>query len=250
MTRKNLEPLKQFNAQLVQAPLQGLLRNTESELARRFQQAMVSRERMAERTFSFFLILARFTIVSYKSICLIVSDSDDGSKREKKFVLVLPPVNRQLMDMLFNIIYITDDFPSRSLEYELYGYRQAREQYDRVYERFGADPSPHWQQYFENQRGFLETMEKYLSITAEQKANPKIIHYWVGPARLIRRKTKSQPFLKFLDTWFYSETSAQAHLKVIAFRQVGKGEDWRPRFKKKKADIELSALAQSFCLSP
>jgi hypothetical protein len=54
MTRKNLEPLKQFNAQLVQAPLQGLLRNTESELARRFQQAMVSRERMAERTFSFF----------------------------------------------------------------------------------------------------------------------------------------------------------------------------------------------------
>jgi hypothetical protein len=103
-----------------------------------------------------------------------------------------------------------------------------------VYERFGADPSPHWQQYFENQRGFLETMEKYLSITAEQKANPKIIHYWVGPARLIRRKTKSQPFLKFLDTWFYSETSAQAHLKVIAFRQVGKGEDWRPRFKKKK----------------
>lgn len=149
---------------------------------------------MAERTFSFFLILARFTILSYKSVCFIVSDSDDGSKREKKFVLVLPPVNRQLMDMLFNIIYITDDFPSRSLEYELYGYRQAREQYDRVYERFGPSPNPHWQQYFENQRGFLETMEKYLSITAEQKANPKIIHYWVGPARLIRRKRKGSPF--------------------------------------------------------
>ncbi len=35
---------------------------------------------------------------------------------------------------------------------------------------------------------------------------------------------------------------------MIAFRHDGKGEDWWPRLKKKKADTELSAPVQSFCL--
>jgi hypothetical protein len=218
MTRQNQEPLLPFNAQLVQAPLQGLLRNTDCELARRFQRAAASRDRGAERTLSLFLILARFTKTSYESVSFLASNADDGSKRKKEFVLVVPPINRQLMDMLFNIVYITDDFPSRSLDYELYGYRQAREQYDRVYERFGNLPK--WERHFEEQREFLKNMERYLSITDEQKASPSIIRYWVGPARLIKRKTKSQYFLKFLDTWFYSETSAQAHLNPAGLFSV------------------------------
>jgi hypothetical protein len=63
-------------------------------------------------------------------------------------------------------------------------------------------------------------MERYLSITEEQRADPAIIRYWVGPARLIRRQTKSQSFLKFLDAWFYSETSAQAHLNPAGLFSV------------------------------
>jgi hypothetical protein len=218
MIHENQEPLVEFNVQLVQAPLQGLFRNTDSELARRFQHATVTRDRVAERTLSFFLILTRFAKTSYESISFIASDSDDGSKRKKEFVFVLPPVNRQLMDMLFNIIYITDSFPSRSMEYELYGYRQAREQYNQVYSRFGS--LPRWRQHFETQQAFLLDMEKYLSITAEQKADPAIIRYWPGPKRLTKRPTKSQPFLKFLDTWFYSETSAQAHLNPAGLFSV------------------------------
>ena len=216
--RQNQQPLVPFNARLVQAPLQGLLRNTDSELARRYQKAAALQNRDAERTLSLFLILTRFTKTSYESVCFLTSSEDDGSKRKKEFVLVLPPINRQLMDMLFNLIYITDDFPSRSREYELYGYRQAREQYDRVYERFGKLPK--WQQHFEDQRAFLKLMETYISITDEQRTNPATIRFWVGPARLIRRKTKSQPFLKFLDTWFYSETSAQAHLNPAGLFSV------------------------------
>jgi hypothetical protein len=218
MTRQNQERLVAFDARLVQAPLQGLLRNIDSELARRYQKATASQDRGEERTLSLFLILTRFLKTSYESICFLTSSADDGSKRKKEFVFVLPPINRQLMDMLFNIIYITDGFPSRSRDYELYGYRQAREQYDRIYERFGNLPT--WQQHFEDQRAFLKTMEKYLSITSEQTTNPSGIRYWVGPARLIRRKTKSQDFLKFLDAWFYSETSAQAHLNPAGLFSV------------------------------
>jgi len=210
MPEPNLPPLRDFDARLVQAPLQGLIRNADSELARRYKKAAASHDRNGEKTLSFFLILTRFTKTSYESLSFLSSSADDSSKRKREFVLVLPPINRQLMDMLFNVIYITDDFPKRSLEYELYGYRQAREQYDRVFERFGS--LPNWQQHFKEQQEFLRTMETYLSITDEQKADPGTIHYWVGPAKLVKRKTKSQPFLEFFNTWFYSETSAQAHL--------------------------------------
>lgn len=219
MARKNQEPLTPFNAQIVQAPLQGLLRNAERELARQFEQAAKRQARDAERTLSRFLILTRFTINSYESVCFIVSDTDDGSRRKKDFVLVLPPINRQLMDMLFNIIYITDDFATRSLDYELYGYRQAREQYERTYKRFGA--LSRWQQHFEDQREFLSVMERYLSITSQQKIDPSgSIRYWPAPARLIKRHSKSRPFMEFLNTWFYSETSAQAHLNPAGLFSV------------------------------
>jgi hypothetical protein len=119
--------------------MEGLLRNTDGELVRRFERAMKEQDRYAERTLSLFLILTRFAKTSYESACFISADADDGSRRRKEFVLILPPINRQLIDMLFNIVYITDDFPSRSLEYELYGYRQLREQYDQMYARFGED---------------------------------------------------------------------------------------------------------------
>jgi len=115
------KPLIAFKAQLVQAPMQGLLRNTDGELARRLKRAMQERDRYAERTLSLFLILTRFAKTSYESACFIASDDDDGSRRRKEFILVLPPINRQLIDMLFNVVYITDDFASRSLEYEFYG---------------------------------------------------------------------------------------------------------------------------------
>jgi hypothetical protein len=219
MPESKMPPLREFDARLVQAPLQGLFRNSDSELARRFRTAMASHDREAERTLSFFLILTRFAKISYESVSFLISSADDGSKRKREFVLVLPPINRQLMDMLFNLVYITDDFTRRSREFELYGYRQAREQYDRVYERFGS--LPNWRQHFEDQQGFLKLMETYLSITDAQKADPAgTIRYWVNPARLIKRPSKSQAFLKFFNTWFYSETSAQAHLNPAGLFSV------------------------------
>jgi hypothetical protein len=115
MPTSNTPPLREFDARLVQAPLQGLFRNSDSELTRRFKRALASHDSIAEKTVSLFLILTRFTKISYESVSVLVSSVDDGSKRKQEFVLVLPPINRQLMDMLFNIIYITDDFAQRSV---------------------------------------------------------------------------------------------------------------------------------------
>ena len=39
---------------------------------------------------------------------------------------MLPATNRQLLDLLFTLVFMLDDFPERSMSYELSGYRQAR----------------------------------------------------------------------------------------------------------------------------
>ena len=108
-------PLEVFDARIVQAPLQGLLRNMDSELVRRLKQVMTSHDSEAERRLSLFLIMLRFTKNSYEAASFLCSDAEDTPKRKREFVLILPPTNRQLLDLLFTLVFMLDDFPSRSM---------------------------------------------------------------------------------------------------------------------------------------
>jgi hypothetical protein len=64
-------------------------------------------------------------------------------------------------------------------------------------------------------------MERYFPITPEQKVNPTVIGRWLGPSKLAKKSTKSQPFLEFLDKWLYGDTSAQSHLNARGLSEVG-----------------------------
>jgi hypothetical protein len=219
MSERNLQPLEVFDARLVQAPLQGLLRNMDAELTRLLQKSMSSHDPEAERRYSLFLLMIRFTKNSYEAASFMCSDADDASKRKREFALLLPPTNRQLLDLLFTLVFMLDDFPTRSMKFELAGYRQAREEYDKFHERFGVDTNR--QEHFSDLRELQQTMEKYLTITPEQKASPDSIAYWRAPYRLMKTPTRSQPFMEFLERWLYGETSAQAHLNPAGLFAVG-----------------------------
>ena len=212
-------PSKVFDARTVQAPLQGLFRNMDCELVRRLEKAVASRDTGAERTLSLFLLMLRFTENSHEAMSFLCSSEKDNPKRKKEFVLMLPPANRQLLDLLFTLVFMLDDFPKRSMEYELCGYRQAREEYDKFFTRYGANPE--WQAHFQSLQGWLPDMEKYLSITPQQKAKPDKNPYWRGPYKLMKQATKSQPFMEYLEKWIYGETSAQAHLNPAGLFSVG-----------------------------
>ena len=216
--KQKIFPLEVFDAQIVQTPMRGLLRNMDGELGRVFGHSMTIRDAQAERNLSLFLMMLRFTNTSYEAACFLCSDEDDAPKRKREFALVLPPTNRQLLDLLFTLVFMLDDFPVRSVAYELSGYRQLREEYDKYYGRFGTDPK--WQTRFVELREFQQTMETYLSITPEQKADPTLISYWYAPYRLMKKPTKSQPFLQHLEQWLYGETSAQAHLNAAGLFTV------------------------------
>jgi hypothetical protein len=77
-----------------------------------------------------------------------------------------------------------------------------------------------WQAHFVNLQAWLATMEKYVSITPEQKSKPNDIPYWWGPYKLMNRPTQSRAFLEFLEKWIYGETSAQAHLNAAGLFSV------------------------------
>jgi hypothetical protein len=221
MAEQKVSPPEEFDARIVQAPLQGLLRNIDSELVRRLRRAATSRDSEAERRVSLFLTMIRLTKNCYEAVSFICSDSDDNPKRKREFILILPPTNRQLLDLLFTLVFMLDDFPARSMAYELGGYRQAREEFDKFYARYGTSTNPKWQAHFLTLQEWLPKMETYLSVTPEQKANPALIQYWRAPYRLMQTPTKSQPFMEYLEKWLYGETSAQAHLNAAGLFSIG-----------------------------
>jgi hypothetical protein len=216
--KPKLAPLEVFDARIVQTPIQGLLRNMDCDLVRLLNQSTESLDSEAERKFSLFLMMLRFTKNSYEAASFLCSDADDAPKRKREFVLILPPINRQLLDLLFTLVFMLDDFPARSLAYELSGYRQLREEYDKFHNRYGTDPK--WQTRFEAIRELQQRMERYLPITPEQKADPILIPYWRAPYKLMLKATTSKPFMEFLERWLYGETSTQAHLNAAGLFSV------------------------------
>src|SRR6266481_5930728 len=150
MVRRKLPPLKVFDAPVVQTPLRGLLINMDRDLERRLERAKQSPDREQERRLSLLMMMMRFTGNSYDAVSFLLTTEGDDPKRKSRFALVVPPINRQILDLLFSLVFMLDDFPERSLAYELSGYRQIREEYDKFHRRYGTNPK--WQQYFSDLR--------------------------------------------------------------------------------------------------
>ena len=127
MTTRRFQPLKVFNAEVVQKPLDGLLINVSREVERSLKTAIEARNPETERHWSLLLMILRLAARSYESVCFLLLSAQDDPKLLSRRALVIPPINRQMMDALFSLVYMMDDFPARSLEYELSGYRQLRE---------------------------------------------------------------------------------------------------------------------------
>jgi len=158
MGRSEPVPLKEFDARTVQAPLQGLFRNMDCELVRKLKKAIASRDAEGERKFSLFLLMLRFTNNSYEAMSSLCSSMDDAPKGKKTFALMLAPTNRRLLDLLVTLVFMADDFPTRSMAYERSGHRQAREEYDKFFIRFGTHPM--WQAHFLSLQGWLPTVAR------------------------------------------------------------------------------------------
>jgi hypothetical protein len=202
------KPLRAFDFGLVAARMDGLLFNIDRHL-QRLKRKFGDVPTM-DRSLSLSNVLLRFARNSYNAVRYLTARTPEDSARRPNYVLVVPAINRQLLDLLFSLVYMMDDFEVRSLQYQRAGWRESLEEYHKYKNHFSADPA--WSQHFKNLKNNLEMMVSQFGITNEQQKNPRSILYWKHPGDLKDEKTASRPFLKYLDKWLYGDTSAQAHL--------------------------------------
>jgi hypothetical protein len=137
---KKVQPLEEFNFSVVQQPLFGLLRNVDSDLRRLVTNLAETNDFEELRRVTLLSIMLRFAINSYQAVSFLLSDTDDHPRRLPQFVLVVPPINRQLIDLWFSLVYIMDDFAPRALAYDQCGYRETGEEVEKMKARYGSDP--------------------------------------------------------------------------------------------------------------
>jgi hypothetical protein len=202
------KPLRAFDFGLVAARMDGLLFNVDRHLQR------LKREHgnvpTVDRCVSLLNVLLRFARNSYNAVRYLTARTPEDPARKPTYALVIPAINRQLLDLLFSLIYMLDDFEARSLQYQRAGWRESFDEYQKHKNHFSADPA--WQQHFINLESNLEMMVVQFGITDEQRRNPASVPYWKHPFALKDEKTASRAFLRYLDKWLYGDTSAQAHL--------------------------------------
>lgn len=208
--RYPLKPLKRFDYKLVEAKLDGLLFNVDRDLQRRIKHAVSTKKVEADRCLSLLNVMLRFANNSYRAVRFVIAERPDEPARKPSYALIIAPVNRQLLDLLFSLVYMLDDFPTRSLRYHRAGWREAKEEYQKFKTEFSLDPE--WEAFFAAFKEGLDKWAPLFHITEKERKNARLIPYWKHPGDLKDEQSPCRNFLRWLDKWLYGDTSAQAHL--------------------------------------
>jgi hypothetical protein len=217
--RRQLKPLRKFDYLLVAEKMEGFLTNVDRDLQRAGLQALRGQPSHVARRFELLNIIVRFATNSYNAVRYLAGNIEVDDTRKRNYVLIVPAVNRQLLDLLFSLIYMLDDFEERSLQYQRSGWRELDESYRMLKSHFRNDPE--WTQHFRNVKGELDKMIVRLAISKDELKNPELIAFWKTPSQLKDEKTTSRSFLRYLAKWLYADTSEQAHLSFAGLAMVG-----------------------------
>jgi len=116
-----LRPLRHVDYGLVRAKLDGLLFNVDRDLQRRVKNLEQRQQWHGARQLVGLNAMVRFTKNTYDAVRYLVADTPEDHNRKPNYVLIVPAVNRQLLDLLFTLVYMFDDYDARALEYERAG---------------------------------------------------------------------------------------------------------------------------------
>ena len=150
----------------------------------------------------------------------LLSNSFQTYKAIRKLVVEDPKyptqahiLSRVLLDSLFSIIVLTEKPEEYAKWYEMAGYREAWEEYDREVKRFGdsLDDKP----YLDEKKRFLDAFAKRLKLSPEETSNPiKKIKYWPIPSQILKGNivnSQKKGFLEEVYSWRYSQISGWSH---------------------------------------
>lgn len=223
MSKKNLETSKDvpsrdkvFDFQTIRATLEGLLFNVERDLRRRMSEASSG---PAARGFILMRIGVLFTKQAFDAMRFLCADESSPGRRPE-YVFVVPSITRTLLEVLFTIIYVGEDFPLRADWFQKAGWREHWEERLKYLNEYSKKPE--WKNFFKEFAKALQIGIDELGITVEEKKRPNTIKYFPIGARLVgRMSSKNRSYVNWLQRWLYEETSAIAHFTPLGVMKFG-----------------------------
>ena len=184
------------------------LKGTELKIGREWPPALGGNEWHRE-PFLYALQTARWTFVA--SLYLL-ADSPADPCRHLEFTVAVPPLTRTILDMLFNFVFIFDDFQERLCWYLQSGLDETERMIKRFGDTYSGDPA--WSPWLSD----LSRVRKPFAMSRDRvcgKRNPPQRRF-PHPGKIVRgevpfKDPQSLDFLRYLNDWFYRDLSSSSH---------------------------------------
>lgn len=159
----------------------------------------------------------QLTEITYGTVRFLCADKPPNPARKMEFAESVPPLTRTILDSLFTVIFLLEDLPNRWTWFKKSGWREAEEEYQRLYAAHGTDPA--WTEWLRRlQEDIVSFVKRESGVTAEEQTNPKLITWWPNPGKMPGQSGGwRKDYLLYLNDWFYRELSAESHLSFNGF---------------------------------
>lgn len=228
---QKLPELTAFDYSKVQRPIEGLFRNTTEDLLRKSKPLPLHDQ---QRNFLLYFFV-RVAQVLYSAVVFIIAEQPPDPARNPKYALILPSINRQLIDLYVTLLYILDDFLPRVGGYQQSSWKDMKKHVESEIEKHGNDPV--WAEYISVQQGIVDKTAVAYDVTTTQQGNLNSIPWWDTPNRMKRKLEKKKKdhtknpatappltmneaaILHVIDEW-WGGTSQIAHMAFSGLLQV------------------------------
>jgi hypothetical protein len=157
--------------------------------------------------------LADFT---YQSVRFLCADKPENPARKLEFAVSVPPLARTILDSVFTVIFLLEDFPVRWNWFKKSAWREGEDDQQRLRTAYGDDPG--WTEWLKELDGIVGFLKQEAAITPAEEGNPKLIQWFPNPGKMPAQTTGwRQNHLRYLNDWFYRGLSAESHLSLNGF---------------------------------
>jgi hypothetical protein len=193
---------RRLNFELIREDLDSVLWATILKVERE-PNSQLARLQLAREQLLIMLLRARN---SYRTIRFVAADTPPDPNRRPAYMLSIPALNRMILDITFNVLYLFEDLEARFIWFLKAGWREQFEEFTRLNGTYGRYAE--WKVYLEGFDLHLKTGARLAGISQDE---------WPNPGKMPKLQVKAGgqspalEFLQYLNDWFYRDLSQEAH---------------------------------------
>jgi hypothetical protein len=213
--QKESQPPKVFHFATINKPIEDLQSKLEKDLKR---ESLTATDQKTGAGLLLMRIAVLFARHLYDSIRFLCSDEKTKGRRPE-YVLAVPSITRTLQEILFTVMYIGEDFPARSDRYYKASWRERMDERGKYCNEHSNKAE--WKPFLNKYQQALKEGIEQIKLTEEEGKKSQIIeHFHVGMRLLENMSKENLPFARWMDKWFYQETSAIAHFTPLGTHRI------------------------------